>query len=78
MIGEIEEQMNSLCAVSTYLEVLQWMINVGLLPEYPLSSYPRMDELEHTSAPYPVDYLIEYYNERLILQLICFLPLRFM
>lgn len=50
--------------VSVHLEVLQWLLNIGLLPECPLSSYPRADEYDRISAPYPVDNLIEYYDER--------------
>lgn len=59
-----EEQKNSLEMVATYFEVLQWLLNVGLLPECHPSKYPRPDNTERISAPYPVKQLVEYYNEK--------------
>lgn len=59
-----EEQKDSLEMVATYFEVLQWLVNVGLLPECHPSKYPRSDNSERISAPYPVKQLIEYYNEK--------------
>lgn len=50
--------------ISIYLEVLQWLLNVGLLPECPLSMYPRPDESEKISAPYPADTLARFYQAR--------------
>lgn len=59
-----QEQQDSLEMVATYFEVLQWLVNVGLLPECHPSTYPRPDNSERISAPYPVKQLVEYYNER--------------
>ncbi|KAG5885554.1 hypothetical protein JTB14_007634 [Gonioctena quinquepunctata] len=60
----IEEQRNSLQMVSVYFEVLQWLINVGLLPEYPPSMYPQLQNLDKIGAPYPVHELTKFYNEK--------------
>nr|XP_015835953.1 PREDICTED: protein ELYS isoform X3 [Tribolium castaneum] len=61
---EVVEQRKSLEAVSTYFEVLQWFFNVGLLPECPITAYPRSDDFERISAPYPAEMLTEFYNHR--------------
>lgn len=61
---EIKHQFKALQMLSVYLEVLQWLLNVGLLPECPIYMYPRADEAERISAPYPVDSLVRFYNER--------------
>jgi hypothetical protein len=60
----IAEQFNSLQTVSVYFEVLQWLLNVGLLPECPITAYPRSDDLERINAPYPAEMLTEFYNHR--------------
>ena len=62
----VGEQYKSLETVSVYFEVLQWLLNVGLLPECPLTAYPRSDDLERISAPYPAEMLIDFYNHRLV------------
>lgn len=59
-----EEQKNSLEMVAMYFEVLQWLVNVGLLPECHPSTYPRPDNLERISAPYPGKQLMDYYIEK--------------
>lgn len=47
--------------VSTYFKVLQWLLNVKLLPEY-------VDNEEFDSnidfVPYPVEVITNYYNTR--------------
>ncbi|KAJ8964806.1 hypothetical protein NQ314_004613 [Rhamnusium bicolor] len=58
------EQHISLKMVSMYFEVLQWLVNVGLLPECHPSTYPKSDNSDRISAPYPVQELTEYYNEK--------------
>lgn len=58
------EQKDSLEMVAMYFEVLQWLVNVGLLPESHPSSYPRLDISDKVSAPYPAQQLAEYYIER--------------
>ncbi|CAH0556685.1 unnamed protein product [Brassicogethes aeneus] len=60
----VSDQYRSLQMVSVYFEVLQWLVNVGLLPECPPSSYPKPDQNERISAPYPVEQLTNYYNEK--------------
>ncbi|KAJ8920901.1 hypothetical protein NQ315_015694 [Exocentrus adspersus] len=60
----VEEQHASLKMVSMYFEVLQWLVNVGLLPECHPSTYPRSDSADRISAPYPVQELTEYYNKK--------------
>lgn len=54
--------MQSLQMISTHLEVLHWLLNVGLLPECPLSMYPLPDETERVSAPYPAEKLSTFYQ----------------
>lgn len=49
---------------SNYYVVLQWFLNVGLLPECPLTAYPRSDELDRINAPYPAEILTNFYNHR--------------
>lgn len=63
-IGEIEHQLRMLRMITVYFEVLQWLLNVGLLPECHLSQYPRMDESERISAPYPAESLERFYQTR--------------
>lgn len=63
-VNLITEQHDSLEMISTYFEVLQWLVNIGLLPEGHPKDYPRTDHFERISAPYPVQELIEYYNEK--------------
>ncbi|XP_018577451.1 protein ELYS isoform X2 [Anoplophora glabripennis] len=60
----VVEQQTSLKMVSIYFEVLQWLVNVGLLPECHPSTYPRVDCADRVSAPYPVQELTEYYNKK--------------
>ncbi|XP_056636381.1 protein ELYS [Diorhabda sublineata] len=68
----VKEQWTALEMVSTYFEVLQWLVNVGLLPECHPSTYPRPDNSERISAPYPVQELKEFYNEkRAEMRLLC-------
>lgn len=47
--------------VSTYFEVLQWLLNVNLLPEV---SSVQSDHGSQVSVPYPVEILVDYYNKR--------------
>ncbi|CAH1107347.1 unnamed protein product, partial [Psylliodes chrysocephalus] len=58
----INEHCTRLEMVSMYFEVIQWLVNVGLLPECHPSTYPRPDNLKKISAPYPVQELTEYYE----------------
>ncbi|XP_049821968.1 protein ELYS isoform X3 [Aethina tumida] len=60
----VTEQYKCLQTVSVYFDVLQWLVNVGLLPECPPSTYPRPDQAEKISAPYPVEQLTDYYNKK--------------
>lgn len=61
---EVRQQYNVLQMTSIYFEVLQWLLNVGLLPECPLYMYPRMNDMDRISAPYPVDSLVKFYRDR--------------
>ncbi|XP_074041102.1 AT hook containing transcription factor 1 homolog isoform X2 [Leptinotarsa decemlineata] len=58
----VEEQRRSLQMVSVYFEVLQWLVNIGLLPEYAPSMYPRNSD--KIGAPYPVQELTKFYNDK--------------
>ncbi|CAG9823287.1 unnamed protein product [Phaedon cochleariae] len=60
----VGEQHRSLQMVSVYFEVLQWLVNIGLLPECPPSTYPRQDNSDRISAPYPVRDLVKFYDEK--------------
>ncbi|XP_072402062.1 uncharacterized protein Elys isoform X1 [Diabrotica undecimpunctata] len=60
----VKKHLKGLEMVSVYFEVLQWLVNVGLLPECHPSTYPRPDNSERISAPYFAKELTEYYNER--------------
>lgn len=51
--------------IITYLEVLQWLVNIGLLPEFSENAR-RASKLETTGIPYPIDSLLEYYKERYV------------
>lgn len=64
LVEIVMEQYKCLQTVSVYFDVLQWLVNVGLLPECPPSTYPRPDQAEKISAPYPVEQLTDYYNEK--------------
>lgn len=64
MLDVVLEQGASLQTVSVYFEVLQWLLSIGLLPESPISAYPRSDDLERINAPYPVEMLTGFYNHR--------------
>ncbi|KAJ8980297.1 hypothetical protein NQ317_005217 [Molorchus minor] len=57
------EQQTSLKMVSTYFEVLEWLMNVGLLPECPPSTYAAQN-IDKISAPYPIQELANYYHEK--------------
>lgn len=50
--------------VSTYFEVLQWLLNVNLLPEVSSVHSAKVDQGSVVSVPYPVEILQDYYNKR--------------
>lgn len=58
----LEQQYVTLQMVSDYLKVMQWLLNVKLLPEVPM--LVLNDESNLSSVPYPVGLLTQYYNER--------------
>lgn len=49
---------------ATYFEVLQWLLNLSLLPEGPLATYPRMDEKDKIAVPYDSEKIAEYFFNR--------------
>ncbi|XP_017777706.1 PREDICTED: protein ELYS isoform X2 [Nicrophorus vespilloides] len=58
------KQRDCLTRVYTYLDVLGWLINVGLLPEFTNNEQrPDLDEGK-LQLPYSVESLKSYYNER--------------
>lgn len=61
---EINEQLRAIQMFSDRLEVLQWLLNVGLLPEAPIQSYDSISTNERMRAPYPIEELYKIYNER--------------
>lgn len=50
--------------IVTYLEVLQWLMNIGLLPEFSEDSIKTINRAESICAPYPIESLLEYYRKR--------------
>lgn len=64
LVDVVKYQSELLQNVSTHLEVIQWLLNVGLLPEHSLKCYPKFDEFNRINTPYPEEALSAYYNER--------------
>ncbi|KAF5298453.1 hypothetical protein FQR65_LT01232 [Abscondita terminalis] len=60
----VKEQCDSLEMVSTHLEVVDWLLNIGLLPECSENNYPRTDDFGRINAPYPLQRLNKYYKDR--------------
>lgn len=64
LVDVLIEQYQTLQRVVQYFEVLKWFLNVGLLPECSLASYPRTDDHDRVNAPYPAEALTNLYNQR--------------
>ncbi|KAK9888484.1 hypothetical protein WA026_000735 [Henosepilachna vigintioctopunctata] len=58
------EQCHTLQMVEVYFDVLQWLFNVGLLPEYSPSSFSENISENRIRAPYPAEKLMQYYSQR--------------
>lgn len=59
----VQIQCDKLRMVSTYFEVLQWLINVRLLPETPSEADSAFNN-QNGFVPYPVEIISNYYNKR--------------
>ncbi|KAG4065759.1 hypothetical protein HA402_012437 [Bradysia odoriphaga] len=71
VLETLQSQRNSICMATEYQDVLQWLLNVGLLPEVsairPQKSYAEyrdssFDDFE--AVPYPYETLKSYYTKQ--------------
>lgn len=63
---EVMDQLNALTMFAEHLQVLQWLLNIGLLPEAPDKLYQHTDPTKKLLVPYPAEKLATYYQERFV------------
>lgn len=70
-VGDVSHQAQVLELVAVYIEVVEWFVNVGLLPEFPCEELALVDdgyeaarELGTYRVPYPAAALAKIYQKR--------------
>ncbi|KDR14054.1 Protein ELYS [Zootermopsis nevadensis] len=69
-VGDVTQQAQVLELVAVYIEVVEWFVNVGLLPEFPCGDLALVDgfetagELGPHRVPYPAAALAKIYQKR--------------
>jgi hypothetical protein len=70
-VGDLSHQARVLELVAVYIEVVEWFVNVGLLPEFPCEDLALVDdgceaggEFGPHRVPYPASALAKVYQKR--------------
>lgn len=70
-VGDLSHQARVLELVAVYIEVVEWFVNVGLLPEFPCEDLALVDdgyeaagEFGAHRVPYPASALAKVYQRR--------------
>jgi hypothetical protein len=70
-VGDLSHQARILELVAVYIEVVEWFINVGLLPEFPCEDLALVDDGYEAAGdfglhrvPYPASALAKIYQRR--------------
>ncbi|KAL3282176.1 hypothetical protein HHI36_005370 [Cryptolaemus montrouzieri] len=61
---QVSQQYQILQMIELYFDVLQWLFNVGLLPECSPTTISEISYEDRIRAPYPADQLTNYYEKR--------------
>lgn len=63
VVQEIQERQKVIQIVAQYFQVIQWFLNVGLLPEFHVD---HLTENMNNCLPYPIESLTEFYQNRYV------------